>query len=277
MANPTTNFGWVMPTSTDLVTDLPADFAVFGQGVDTTLADLKGGTTGQVLTKASNTDMDFTWAADQSGIPATILDAKGDLIAATAADTASRLAVGTNGQVLTADSTAATGLKWATPSSGSMTLLASGALGGNNITSVTGLSTSYKKLYIQLQNYTISTSGVVEINFNSDTSNLYQYSYISGRVNTVYYSGESAGSLWANPAGSISTGTNYNSFALTIENYADTTSYKIFNGCYQILNTTNYSGAMGGSYRSTSAISAVRFKGESTYTLTGNYYIYGVN
>lgn len=61
MANPTTNFGWVMPTSTDLVTDLPADFAVFGQAVDTTFVDLKGGTTGQVLSKASNTDMDFTW------------------------------------------------------------------------------------------------------------------------------------------------------------------------------------------------------------------------
>lgn len=61
MANPTTNFGWVMPTSTDLVTDLPADFNVFGQGVDTSLADLLGGTTGQVLSKASNTNMDFTW------------------------------------------------------------------------------------------------------------------------------------------------------------------------------------------------------------------------
>ncbi|MED6191285.1 hypothetical protein PIB30_114745, partial [Stylosanthes scabra] len=67
MANPTTNFGWVMPTSTDLVTDLPADFAVFGQGVDTTLADLKGGTTGQVLSKASGTDMDFTWVAPTTG------------------------------------------------------------------------------------------------------------------------------------------------------------------------------------------------------------------
>ena len=62
MANPTTNFGWVMPTSADLVTDLPADFAVFGQGVDTTMAELKGGTTGQSLTKTSATDMDFTWA-----------------------------------------------------------------------------------------------------------------------------------------------------------------------------------------------------------------------
>ena len=61
MANPTSNFGWQMPTSTDLVTDLPADFEVFGQAVDTALVDLKGGTTGQVLSKASGTDMDFTW------------------------------------------------------------------------------------------------------------------------------------------------------------------------------------------------------------------------
>jgi len=63
MSNPTSAFGWQMPTSTDLVTDLPADFEVFGQAVDTSLADLKGGTTGQVLSKASNTDMDFTWIA----------------------------------------------------------------------------------------------------------------------------------------------------------------------------------------------------------------------
>jgi hypothetical protein len=52
-------------------------------------------------------------------IPATIADAKGDLIVGTAADTVSRLAVGTNGQYLKADSTAGTGLAWATlPSSG---------------------------------------------------------------------------------------------------------------------------------------------------------------
>jgi hypothetical protein len=61
MANPTTNFGWVMPSPTDLVTDLPADFEVFGQAVDTDFVDLLGGTTGQVLSKASNTDLDFAW------------------------------------------------------------------------------------------------------------------------------------------------------------------------------------------------------------------------
>jgi hypothetical protein len=61
MSNPTTPFSWQMPTSTDLVTDLPADFEVFGQAVATSMADLLSGTTGQILSKASGTDMDFTW------------------------------------------------------------------------------------------------------------------------------------------------------------------------------------------------------------------------
>ena len=61
MSNPTSNFGWQMPTSTDLVTDLPADFEVFGQAVDSDFVDLLGGTTGQILSKTSATDLDFTW------------------------------------------------------------------------------------------------------------------------------------------------------------------------------------------------------------------------
>ena len=56
-----------MPTPTDLVTDLPADFEVFGQAVDTSMADLRGGTTGQILSKATNTDMDFTWITNDVG------------------------------------------------------------------------------------------------------------------------------------------------------------------------------------------------------------------
>jgi len=67
MSNPTSNFNWQMPTPTDLVTDLPADFEVFGQAVDTTFAELKGGTTGQMLTKTSGTDMDFTWVTPEIG------------------------------------------------------------------------------------------------------------------------------------------------------------------------------------------------------------------
>jgi len=67
MSNPTTPFSWQMPTSTDLVTDLPADFEVFGQAVATSMADLLGGTTGQVLSKTTSTDLDFTWVTSASG------------------------------------------------------------------------------------------------------------------------------------------------------------------------------------------------------------------
>jgi len=56
-----------MPTATDLVTDLPADFEVFGQAVATSMADLLGGTTGQILAKNSNTNMDFVWIANDQG------------------------------------------------------------------------------------------------------------------------------------------------------------------------------------------------------------------
>jgi hypothetical protein len=120
MATTTTNFGWDVPQSSDLVKNGATAIATLGQDIDTAFVDLKGGTTGQVLSKASGTDLDFTWVAqdDSNAIQNAIVDAKGDLIAATAADTPARLAVGTNGYVLTADSTAATGLKWAAASAG---------------------------------------------------------------------------------------------------------------------------------------------------------------
>ena len=61
MATTTPNFGWSVPTSTDLVKDGATAIETLGDAIDASLVDLKGGTTGQVLSKNSGTDMDFTW------------------------------------------------------------------------------------------------------------------------------------------------------------------------------------------------------------------------
>jgi len=114
LATTTPNFGWPVPTSTDLVKDGATAMEALGDAIDTSMVDLKGGTTGQVLAKASSADMDFSWVAqdDSNAIQNSIVDAKGDLIAASAADTPARLAVGNNGETLVADSSATTGLRY---------------------------------------------------------------------------------------------------------------------------------------------------------------------
>jgi hypothetical protein len=114
MAN-TTNFNWETPDDTDLVKDGAAAMRTLGNSIDTSFVDLKGGTTGQILSKASNTDLDYTWVTtdDANAIQNAIVDAKGDIIGASANDTPAITSVGANDTLLTADSTAATGLKWA--------------------------------------------------------------------------------------------------------------------------------------------------------------------
>jgi hypothetical protein len=67
MATTTTNFGWDIPQSTDLVKDGATAIAALGQDIDTAFVDLKGGTTGQVLAKASGTDLDYTWVNPEVG------------------------------------------------------------------------------------------------------------------------------------------------------------------------------------------------------------------
>jgi hypothetical protein len=63
----TTNFGWTTPADTDLVKDGAAAIRTLGNGVDASLVDLKGGTSGQILAKNTNADMDFVWIANDQG------------------------------------------------------------------------------------------------------------------------------------------------------------------------------------------------------------------
>lgn len=139
-----------MPTASDLVTDLPADFAVFGQPVDTQMK--------------ANAD-----AATQKAT----LTTKGDIYAATAASTPARLAVGANDTVLTADSTAATGLKWATVASGGMTLLSTTSLTGTSVT-VSSIPSGYQDLRIVISGVTNDTTNpTLQMQFNGQTGSVY--------------------------------------------------------------------------------------------------------
>lgn len=63
----TTNFNWETPDDTDLVKDGAAAIRTLGSSIDTSFVDLKGGTTGQILSKASNTDLDYTWITNDVG------------------------------------------------------------------------------------------------------------------------------------------------------------------------------------------------------------------
>ena len=153
MATTTTNYGWDIPQSTDLVKDGATAIATLGQDADTTV-----------------------YNNAQAAINKTLVDAKGDLIVATAADTVSRLAVGTNDYVLTADSTADTGMAWkqAAGGAGNMVQIATGTLSGTSV-SLTGLS-SYTDLILLIENTSWNTgNNYLAVTLNSTTTNNYRY------------------------------------------------------------------------------------------------------
>lgn len=189
MTNPTSNYGWQMPTATDLVTDLPADFEVFGQAVDTSLVDLLGGTTGQVLSKTSATNMDFTWVTPTDQTP---LTTKGDLFTFDTAD--ARLGVGTNGQTLVADSTASTGLKWQTPAGGGKVLQ---VVSANSFTGTSIATTTFTDTTITLNiTPTLATSKIlVLITGNTHTNGVDTVSYtrLLRNATTIYTSDQWSG------------------------------------------------------------------------------------
>jgi hypothetical protein len=173
MATVTPNFNWPVPTSTDLVKDGATAIEALGDSIDASLLDLKGGTTGQVLSKTTNTDMDFTWVTtdDANAIQNSIVDAKGDLISATANDTPARLAVGANGETLVADSSTSTGLRYTAGTVQGNPILNSAFQIWQRGTSVAGSGSAYNYTADRWQT-NASSAITVSRQATSDTTNL---------------------------------------------------------------------------------------------------------
>ena len=188
MATTTPNFGWAVPTSTDLVKDGATAIETLGDSIDASLVDLKGGTTGQVLAKASNTDMDFIWSADASGIPASAFTAKGVVLVGTGTSTYAAQTVGANGTVLTADSTEADGVKWAVPAGAkNYSLLGTGTLTSGSTVTVSGIS-NMDSIYVVVNRASVTTtSTVIQMRINADTGNNYKQGYASFYNDTTFH------------------------------------------------------------------------------------------
>jgi hypothetical protein len=240
-----------MPVPTDLVTDLPADFEVFGQAVDT-----------QMKTNAD--------AATQKAT----LTTKGDIYAATGTSTPARLGVGTNGHVLTADSAEATGMKWASVVGGSMTLLSTTTLSGSSVV-ISSISSAYRNLYLVINNYRPNNDAEsVRVRVNGDSAARYTNFSITGAT------GAFSDTFWTF-SGASDNGASTSFMQMTMFDYATSGTWKTGLGYAWTNNQTtpansNYQ-STAFAYNQTGAISSITlYNGAATFT-SGTALLYGVN
>ena len=294
-----------MPTSSSLVTNLPADFNTFGQAVDTSMAELKGGTTGQILSKTSATDMDFTWITNDVGditavtagtgisgggtsgavtitnSMATEITAKGDLIVGTGSATFDNVPVGTNGQTLVADSSTSTGLKWAAASSGALTFIARTSFSNVASQAFDSVFTStYKNYLVVFDNiYAATGSDKLQLQFRysgntTQTTGLYS-NCVWARANAATVTNEFiSNGTQANIGFTTGASTTQGSGFMYVSQVGNSSTTAIANGQY-----FEGQGVYGGSFNALSSTNRTYdgflLKSSST-NITGTVSIYGL-
>jgi hypothetical protein len=233
----TTNYGWTTPDNTALVKDGASAIRTLGSSVDTTV-----------------------FANASAAINKSLVTTKGDIIVATGSGTVVRQGVGTDGQVLTADSTQADGVAWATAASGGMTLLSTTTLSGAS-TTVSSINQTYTNLIIVVNPATLSAANIARVQANGSTT-LSNTKFTNG-VNQNW-SSSTNGTL-------IDSGNTAFSCVLTIQNYTNTSYNK--QGSYVAQGGDGIGGYL---YASTTAISSFTFTVNTGTFTGGQVLIYGV-
>jgi len=273
----TTNFGWETPDDTDLVKDGAAAIRTALGGVDTSFVDLKGGTTGQVLAKASGTDLDFVWSSDATGMT-NPMTTTGDTIYSSSGSTPARLGIGSSGQVLTVSGGVPT---WATASSGAFTLISTTSMSGSGSISLTSIPSTYQDLRVVVSDYYPSAATSLRLGLNSDTSSFY---------NTVWFEGSPIGSTstWDTSRGSngLSLNINNGTYNADNNNFAIIDIYNYANNVQKPLRTMHqYKYGAGadkaitlrdGTFETATAISSVQIYVSTGTFSGGTVYLYGV-
>jgi len=202
---------------------------------------------------------------------------KGDLFGYDTA--AARIPVGTNNQVLTADSAQALGVKWATPSSGGgMTLISTTSFTGTVLT-LSSIAGTYKELRLYIKGLYAANTNTLNVTFNGDLTNP-GYASLTGsdamnRAFSLSGSGNSSMNTWTY----LNTSANSDSFlVLTIPNYSNTTTMKFMNatGAVETSSGSYTLGTWTGFWNNTSAITSIEFRGIGTFT-AGSVELYGVS
>lgn len=232
---------------------------------------------GQVaLTKDTNTIWKYTgsaWTNIDTGATSP-LTTKGDLYTYSTSDT--RLGVGTDGQILTADSTAATGLKWAAAASGGgLTLLSTTTLSGTS-TTISSISGSYTNLLVIHHGVNMSGDATFWIRFNTTNGGQFSGTYFSN-TSTNFYNNN--GTFAAAQASNIKSGNTNNVGVLNIYNYASSSNYKAYDWRDSYYNASNVYGGefWGGMWESNSAITSLAFEAKNSASFNGGtVLVYGV-